>query len=498
VHTRLDAPQYVRAQQRDGKLPTSTKLFQGIGALPDTFMNFALNTFLLFYYNQVLGIRAVLASAAITLALVIDAFADPIVGSFSDNLRGRLGRRHPLMYASAVPLGLALSLLFSPPGGLSEFALFAWLTTFAITTRLSMSFYMVPWSALFAEFSDDYAERSAIVTYRYMCAWIGGVIFAVATLRLIFPSTPAFTPGQLNPNAYHVFAPILGALVAVSALLTTYLTRKEVPYLLQLAGPATQFSLPRVLSEVVMALKNRDFLVLFIALLIAMGIAGTTEVLAIYMNTYFWGLTTENLSWFSLAIIGSVVAFLLIAPLQSRFDKKQMLIGCLLFNLANGMLLIGLRLLDVLPHNGEAMLLYLLVGNEILRVGVGTVAGVMFVSMVADALDAQELETGHRQEGVFSAALSFSGKASSGIGVLLGGIILDYGVHFPRGVAPKLVDHGLIIQLGIIAGLALPVLFLFPFWLISRYRITREVHAEIRRQLDERHGPTNGTNAQST
>jgi len=72
------------------------------------------STFLLFYYNQVLGVRAVLASVAIMVALVVDALTDPMVGSFSDNLRSRLGRRHPLMYAASVPLGVFLYLVFSP------------------------------------------------------------------------------------------------------------------------------------------------------------------------------------------------------------------------------------------------------------------------------------------------------------------------------------------------------------------------------------------------
>ena len=153
--------------------------------------------------------------------------------------------------------------------------------------------------------------------------------------------------------------------------------------------------------------------------------------------------------------------------------------------------MIGLRFLDVLPPNGSPMLLPLLVTNEIIRIGVFTVVAIMFGSMVADALDAQELTTGRRQEGVFSAALSFSTKATSGLGVLLGGLLLDYVISFPRGASPESVDPATVRMLGIIAGIALPLLFLFPFSLISRYRITREAHAEIRRQLDERHRVTN-------
>ena len=144
---------YGRERVRQGPVPLSTKFYQGVGALPDTYKNFAFGTFLLFYYNQVLGMPAVLASAAIMTALVIDAVIDPIVGSWSDSLRTRLGRRHPLMYAAALPLGVSLFLVFSPPVGLSDTGNFAWLLAFAVATRVSMAFYVVPWNALFKSWS---------------------------------------------------------------------------------------------------------------------------------------------------------------------------------------------------------------------------------------------------------------------------------------------------------------------------------------------------------
>ncbi len=492
----MDAPQYARAKTRSGRLPLSTKIFQGIGALPDTLKNFAFSTFLLFYYNQVLGVRAVLASVAIMVALVIDALTDPMVGSFSDNLRSRLGRRHPLMYLASVPLGIFLYLVFSPPEGLTEIGLFVWLVAFAIATRVSMAFYLVPWNALFAEFSDDYAERTSIITFRYLIGWTGGAIFTFVAWKYIFPSSAEFAKGQLNPTAYHLFAPILGLLVGAAAFLTTHLTRNEIPYLLQPVGQATPFSLKRVFSEVVLALRNRDFLVLFITLLTASAIGGTTEALNIYVQTYFWSLNGEALRWFALAILGFLAAFALIPVVQARFDKKRLVIYGLAFLVLNGVAMIGLRFLDVLPPNGSPMLLPLLVTNEIIRIAVFTVVAIMFGSMVADALDAQELTTGRRQEGVFSAALSFSTKATSGLGVLLGGLLLDYIISFPRGATPESVDPATIRMLGVIAGIALPLLFLFPFSLISRYRITREAHAEIRRQLDERHRVTNAVAVQ--
>jgi len=148
--------------------------------------------------------------------------------------------------------------------------------------------------------------------------------------------------------------------------------------------------------------------------------------------------------------------------------------------------MIGLRFLDVLPRNDSPLLLPLLIVTVTIWTCLFTIIGIMFGSMVADTLDAQELATGRRQEGVFSAALSFSGKATSGLGVLLGGLLLDYVIRFPSGATPATVDSGTVALLGAIAGIALPLLLLFPFLLILRYRITREAHAEIRRQLDER------------
>ncbi len=134
----------------------------------------------------------------------------------------------------------------------------------------------------------------SIVTFRYLVGWIGGVTFTFCTWTFIFPSTAEFAKGQLNPAAYHLFAPILGAFVALAAFLTTHFTRNEVPYLLQPTDAPPPFSLKRVLAEVVLALRNRDFLVLFMTLLTASAIGGTVEALNIYMQTYFWELRRRS------------------------------------------------------------------------------------------------------------------------------------------------------------------------------------------------------------
>ena len=474
---------YARAARRTGPLPLSTRLFQGIGALPDTWKNFAFNTFLLFYYNQVLGLPASLASAAIMIALVIDAITDPLVGSLSDHFRSRLGRRHPFMYASALPLGITLYFAFSPPADLGETGLFLWLTTFAVLVRTAMTFFVVPWNALFAEFTEDYNERTAVVTYRYVVGWLGGVAFTFLDWTFIFPSSAAYTPGHLNPAAYDIFAPVIGIAVAAAAFLTTHLTRREIPYLLQ-PDSGLKFSPLGAVREVLLALKNRSFLWVFLAILLGGAVAGVSAALTIYMQTYFWGLNPEDLRWFVLSAFGAILAFLLIGPLQRRFDKRAILLTCLTLNLLDGVIMVNLRLFEILPANGTPLILPLLIFNAALSACLGTINGIIGASMIADTLDEQELATGRRQEGIFSSALSFSGKATTGIGVFAGGLILQHVLGFPSGARPASLDPELIFDLGLAAGVMVPLCNIIPILLIRNYSLTRERYALLKTDLE--------------
>ena len=114
------------------------------------------------------------------------------------------------------------------------------------------------------------------------------------------------------------------------------------------------------------------------------------------------------------------------------------------------------------------------------------VQGILFVSIIADVLDAHELRTSHRQEGMFYAGFGFSAKAMSGLGIMFGGFIIS-AIQFPTQVQPSEVSAEMVTRLGIVVGIVVPMFHLIPIYLTTKYRITREVHADVRRQLDERH-----------
>jgi Na+/melibiose symporter-like transporter len=433
-------------------------------------------------------------SIALAIAIIFDAVTDPLVASLSDNLSTRWGRRHPLMLIGALPLGFAFYGVFVPPSGLGDVGLFVWLTGFVMLTRGLMALFFVPWAAIAAELTDDYAERTSVMSFRFAIGWIIGVSFPLFVLTVLMPSTPEHPVGQLDPTHYPAMAMCGGFLLSIAALATTLLTWREIPYLRQHATAPAGFSFTRAAKELWRALQNRQFALVFVIVLLSSAISGTTANIGIYMATFFWGFTTEDLRWFALASIGALIAFPLVAATQRRWDKKYVMLVCSTISLFDGIILVSLRFLDVLPENGNPMLLVILVGMGIFGASIAVIQGIIGASVIADVLDDHELRTHYRQEAMFNAALSFSGKAISSVGIVLGGLILSL-IDLPRGVAPADVAPDTIRRLGLVVGICIPLLHLIPISLITRYKITRSAHAEIRRALDERRAAAAG-NAQ--
>ena len=146
------------------------------GQIPEGVQSTSFGFFLLFFYNQVLGLSGFMTSLAIVVALLVDAISDPVIGSWSDSLRSRWGRRHPFMYAGAIPFAISFYLLFAPPAGMTELQTFAWLVVFSVLTRTTQSVYSIPHSSLTAELSPDYQERTLLSSLRSLLQSMGNLM----------------------------------------------------------------------------------------------------------------------------------------------------------------------------------------------------------------------------------------------------------------------------------------------------------------------------------
>jgi len=470
-----------RSGGRPPRLPLSTKLSYGFGSIAEGVKDVAFKTFLLFYYNQVLGLPGWMGGAAGAVALLVDAVTDPVIGSLSDGTRSRWGRRHPYMYAAAVPMAAAFVLLFNPPAGLSAWGLFAWLTVFAVLVRVSMALYAIPSNAMVAELTPRYDERTALVSYRFLFGWIGGgTVTLLAYLWFLAPSG-RFADGLRDPTGYAGWSVTGACMIAGAILLCALGTHRLIPTL-KPPPDAGRFSLRRLEGELRAALGNPSYRTLVVASLFASVGGAFTDVFGLYLNTYFWEFTSEQLAAFVPGIVVGVgLGVLSAGPISVRFDKRSAALCLATASVAVGPLPIFLRLARLTPPNGSPLLLAALVVHLAFMVTCGVAIGILIASMISDTIDQNELATGKRQEGIFSSAIAFSAKAATGVGTLFAGVALDL-IAFPRpvpGAPPPAIAPEQATVLGWIVGPGLLGLWVCTLFFLSRYRLTRAEHARV-------------------
>jgi GPH family glycoside/pentoside/hexuronide:cation symporter len=467
-------------------LTWSLRLAYAFGQMPEGVKSAAFGFFLLFYYNQVLGLSASLASLAIFIALVLDALSDPVVGYWSDSTRGRFGRRHPHMYAAALPFALLFFGLFAPPAGLGQTGLFVWLLAFAALTRTAMTFYTVPYMALGAELTADYDERTLLAALRNVMQLLGMFLVLIVGNQVFFAPTEAYANGQLNPDAYPRFGLACVPVLVLGVLVAAGGTHRRIPALRQ--PPALRaFSLGSVAREVAQAFRIPSFTALVCASVVFGITQGMIQALILYTATYFFELSPGQItSLFGIAIVGIVFGSLASRPAAAIIREKRALFaaGLAWYALFTSSVII-LRLLDLLPPNSDPLIAPLYLGSAFVSaIGLG-VAIPMIGSMIADVTDEHERRYGDRQEGIYYSAASFAGKMVGGAGPVMAGVVIDL-AGIPPGTDPAAVAAETVSRFGWLQGPSVLILSVVSIVAIGFYTITRERHAEILREIEQR------------
>jgi GPH family glycoside/pentoside/hexuronide:cation symporter len=469
---------------RDRKISIPIKFAFGTGQVAEAIKSNSLEFFLLFYYVQVLHLDPILAGTSLLLALVMDGITDPIVGAVSDNFHSRLGRRHPFMYLAAIPFGLTFYLLFSPPNGLSDIGLFIWLTFFAISLRVMMTMFLVPYYALGAELTENYRDRTALVAIRNMFSFIAAMILSMVAFMVFFKASDAYPQGQLNPDAYPGFALTFAIVSVIAILISTRGTQSQIPYLHASKSEGAVFSgsfsdfykyFSTGLRDV---LKNRAFLSIFLVSITFFILSGLQRALVLHMNTYFWAIETSKMQYLFYAFFAStVLAIPFIKYVIDWLDKRRTMYLGLAVILTSYVLPTILRLIGFFPDNDSSLLLPILIFSQI-TTGFGMAIMVVGMgSIMADIADDQELQSGKRQEGLIFSFVTFAMKATSGAGHFFAGLALSL-ISFPteKNVQPGDIPEDLLFKLGIVYGPSVLVFGLVCFYFFSFYNITRESH----------------------
>ena len=458
-----------------------TKLAFGVGASGEAGTLWMFNALTFFFYNQILGLPPDLAGYAVAIAIVFDAITDPIMGSISDRFRSKYGRRHPFMFAAPGPILIALFFIFNPPDSVeSNIQLFAWYTFFTIMLRVSLTLFTVPHLALGAELSDDYDERSKVMSYNTLFGYIGVVFMHVFVWFIIFDN---FEGGQRNIEAYTPIVIYASVLIATCILVSAWFTKDQIPYLKKPPDDGERIGFIRLVKDMKGAMSNKNYLNLLIGLFFLSVLIGTHETLGLYMVTFFWELSPYQIGFLIINnIIGYALGFILAARLHRRFDKRATIVfTCLTLSIFWSSA-VTLRLFDLAPLNSTWELVIFIICLGSISSASGSILHISVMSALADVADENELKTGMRQEGIYYSARAFFGKASNAFGHVVAGWALKY-IGFPENAIPGELASEMIFNLGIIDGPFAMVWGFIAVLFYYRYGIDRKYHAQIQEQL---------------
>jgi glycoside/pentoside/hexuronide:cation symporter, GPH family len=337
------------------------------------------------------------------------------------------------------------------------------------------------------ELTDDYDQRSGLLSYRFFFGWSGGNLMTVLTFTLIFPAfvTAAITNGQFNPAAYQVYGALAATTMFLAALISIWGTADRIPHL-KSAPPKRVMTLSARFGEVWETLADRSFAALFVSAMFGAVAGGLSTALTFYFGTFFWGFSSQQIGLLTLGVfLSAFLGAVLAAPVTRLIGKKQgaMIIGFVAF--LGAPLPILLKLAGFLEGWSPQSIFWFVFITQTLDVGLIITFQILTTSMAADLVEQAELRTGRRSEGVLTGASTFVRKIVSGLGVLTAGLLLSL-AQFPPGAKPGDVPADAIWMLGALYVPTILTLWMSMVAAIAWYRVDRAGHEETLRRIAER------------
>ncbi len=430
-------------------------------AAPMIAINFSLVLFMSYvnkYAIDVLLVPATAMGLIFGVGRLWDAVTDPMAGIWSDRTEHRLGRRRPWILASSLPVALFGLMVWAPPESLSTTELIVWMTVAVFGFNTAMTLFLTPHQALGAELTIDHHSVSRIFAFRQAAGYIGMIgclVFAIGYLM----TAPDRRESARELAIYSGIAIIVFNTISVAFLREPAENRRR--------GGGDSIGVARDVW------KNSHARRLLIMIFIEHTGAGASMVVAPFLMQYVIGLPGNIGDIFMFYVGSSLLSLPIWLRLSRSIGKRNTWMVGLVIGMTGYLSLFFVGKGDL----GWMQMVVTLTGA---CSACGTVIG---SSMLADVIDADELETGERKEGAYYSAYTFLFKASSGVMAMITGFVLA-----GTGFVPNAPDQSETVGLAIrsLNGLVPFTTIFIGAFILARFTLTEEVHAGIRAQLDAR------------
>lgn len=448
------------------RVSIATKIKYGCGGAADNLFYYGTTSLFLPIFNAGYGVDAVMLGLAMAVPRLLDAVIDPLMGNLSDNAKTRWGRRRPFMLVGILLSALSVILLFNPIPGMSQVGLLWWFVITGSCFFVTYTAYFIPYAAWGLELSNDYLERTRVLSWRaYFNTGAGLAIPWLYTLCFVF--------GKTEMDGARIVAILLAA-VGLTFGLVPILTMKE-----RVEVTIAEKSLP-FLPSLKSALSNRPFIwIAFAQIGILLGLF-VSMPLSLYLSIFyiFDGKKADAATFGALsgtlAMGASIIGYQLGTWLSARMGKRHAVntfaVLCVAAAVSTWWLYIpGKPWLSIIPG---------------MLISIGASGSLLIIaSMVGEVCDADELATGCRREGMFSATMEFGKKCAIAFSTLVGGYVLA-ATGFNQTIIQQTNEAVFAMRWGSILIISLAMLFVVVS--ISRYPIDRRRAQEITEALERR------------
>jgi GPH family glycoside/pentoside/hexuronide:cation symporter len=434
------------------------------------------------FLTDVVGLEARLASFAALIAILWDAINDPLIGTLSDNVRSRWGRRRPFFLFFSVPFGLAFLVLWWAPPWESQILL---MITVALAYMLSdtiQTLVTVPYLALTPEIAPDYDERTSLTSYRMFFNLAASLTTVVAAPTIV---DAAVKSGLSQQQGYLLVAGLFGILAVIPFMLLFFTIREREAPPLENGEKIPLFNTIHLLWD---NIPFRYVTIIYVINWISF------DVVAMMIPYYllYWiadgdllakaSVFGQQLSLESAALgIIMLVATLSIPIwnlLSRRFSKRSAYIGGMTFWIVVQTLVFLLR-----PGQFDLILLF----SFFAGFSVST-AHIMPEAIFPDVIDWDELRTRTRHEGMYYGAINFMRKLSSALAIFIALQVLGwFGYQNPPADALVFTQSSFtLLGIRLLTGPTVVLFLLAAIVTAWFYPLTRERQARIQLAIQRR------------
>lgn len=462
----------IRKGRREMKLSAGEKISYGLGAIGKDMVYMLSAGYILYYYQDVLGVSAIAMGMILMAARVFDAFNDPVMGVIVAKTKTKWGKFRPWLLIGTILNAIVLYLMFAAPPSLDGKGLVAYAAVAYVLWGVTYTMMDIPFWSMIPAFTEGGKERENLSTLARSCAGVGSAIITIITMKCVY------VLGQENERmGFKWFALIVSLLFVLFTLVTCMVIKEK---------STVDVDSPSVVEMFRALLRNDQAMTVVITIVLINCSLYITSNLLIYFFKYDFGTETWYNSYTLFNTFGGAIQIL---SMMIFFPVLRKFISAIQVFYASIILAVsGYTVLLVLSFVNMSNLLLLLIPGFLIFTAFGMLT-VLTTVFLANTVDYGEMKNGRRDESVIFSMQTFVVKLASGVAAFIASICLTVcnlssdtaGTQVAETAGASVAGLRLTMTVLPIAGL-LAAIFLFH----KKYILTEENIEKITAQIKEK------------